>query len=220
MTTELQEIKLTDEQESVLAQLIEAGHEPDEAREWAADCVIAEQPADEKEPFSVTDMSSANWVMKKLAECDAAESEIAAMADKEYEAIRKRTEKLSTPIAHKREFFNLIYAPKLEEWAKEKLEGQKVRSVKLIHGVVGFRAGSESLVVDDEEAAIAAAEAYPEFAAFVRVKKEIVKSTLKDWLKENNITNFLGMADITVLAHIERGPDSFYIKPEMPGVGE
>jgi hypothetical protein len=45
----------------------------------------------------------------------------------------------------------LIYGAKLEEWTREKLRGQKARSVKLLSGVVGLRhrKGGELEIVDD-----------------------------------------------------------------------
>jgi hypothetical protein len=55
------------------------------------------------------------------------------------------------------------------------------------------------------------------------VKKEINKSALTDWLKENGSTEFATLAcgsGKAVLAHIERASDTFYVKPEMPGAGE
>ncbi len=215
--TELQQEQLTDEQTVIYEQLLAAGHDPEEANQWVLDYVITDE-AEQK--FAVTDDKSANWVLRKLAECDVAEAEIEEMMEAEIKAIQDRGEKLLKPILNNRQFFTDAYGSQLESWAAEKLKDSKKRSVPLIHGVVGFRAGRESLVVDDEEAAIATAEAYPEFANFVRVKKEIAKTELREWLKENNVTNFVGLDGLTPTAHIERGVDTFYIKPEMPGARE
>jgi phage host-nuclease inhibitor protein Gam len=204
---------LTPEQESILQSLIEAGQDPDEAREWVTDYVVS----DESKPvFMVKDMSSANWVLKKLAECDAEEAEVMSMVEAEIETIRKRAERLIAPIARKRMFFKTAYLPQLEEWAKSKLEGQKAKSVKLVHGTVGFRRSPEKLVIDDEDKAIQIIEEH--YPASLRIKKEIDKKQLKvdmEAFGETEIcVNDKGVK--RTIAHIEPGADTFYVKPEMP----
>jgi len=215
---------LSPEQERILAQLLEAGQDLDQAREWVIDYV---EPAAAK--FAVSGLSSANWVMKRLAECEADEAEVRAMIDAEIESIRQRAERILQPIARKREFFSLVYGPQLEEFAKDRLEGQKTRSLKLLHGTIGFRKSPDKVVIDDEAAAIAALELLavkdPDvYADAVRLRKEVAKTVVKTIFQVNGMRELYTLpADIddpswvpTVAAHLEGGEDKFYTKPEMP----
>lgn len=203
---------ITKEQEAIYEQLLQAGHDPEEANQWVLDYV----PAEQAERFAVTDDKSANWVLRKLAECDAAEAEITDMMAAEIKAITDRVEKLLKPIVRNRQFFTDIYEPQLKAWAALKLKDSKKRSVALIHGVVGFRAGRESLVVDDEEAAIANLKEYLPDCVRITIKEEIVKTKLISHLKENEQTEYWAAGD--VVARIERGEDVFYVHASMPGI--
>jgi len=74
----------------------------------------------------------------------------------------------------------------------------KAKSLKLPCGTVGVRIGRESVVIDDEDAAIEWAETFKPEA--VKVEKHILKS-------EINGTACPGY-------HVERGANSFYCKPD------
>ena len=206
MDLALKQQGLTVEQERILQLLIEAGHDEAEAREWVLTEVFE---AEEKPRFTVTDESSANWVLRKLAECDAEESAIKQMADEEIERIKKRAEKLLSPIQRKRQFFEAVFTPQLEEFAKSRVTDTK-RSVNLLHGKVGFRRGQEKLVIDDEEKAIIWAES--ECPDAVKVVKSLLLTPAKaQLLKQCPETKALAG-----IMHIEPAEDKFYVKAEMP----
>jgi len=51
------------------------------------------------------------------------------------------------------QFFQAAFGAQLEEFARQHLNGRKEKSVKLIHGTIGFKKWPDKLVVDDEEKA-------------------------------------------------------------------
>lgn len=176
----------------------------------------------------VTDRASANWVLRKLAECDQDEAAIRDMADQELNALQTRVKKLLEPIERRRQFFTEAYVPQVEEWAKSELEGKKEKSIGLIHGKVGFRKQPESVIIADEKAVIDYLESNPDIdtSEAIRVKKEVVKPYLKDFLQRLNMPVILGTAmsengpEAGEIAWLSGGNDKFYFKAEMPKGGD
>lgn len=206
------ETQLTEEQKQILAELIEAGHDADDARGWVEEYIVADvaMPAFILTEFIVTDMSSANWVMKKLAECESGEAEIQAMINAELEAVRLKGEKLLKPIKRRKEFFTAAYTAQLEEFARTKVTDKK-RSVPTLYGKIGFRrSGGGVCIFEDEEhtveMAIAAVEAKCPEA--IITTKTISKTAVKPILE----------ADPEAFGchlYIDPKTDTFYVKPEM-----
>lgn len=200
-----EQMELTEFQQEMLAKLIEAGHDPDEARGWVLEYVDPDKPR-----FEVRDMSSANWVLRHLADCDAKEAAVNAMVDAEVEALHMRAERILGPIRNKREFFEQAYSAQLEEWARGQVEGQKSKSIKLLHGDIGFRKSPDKLVIDDEVKAIAWAESEcPE-----AIKRSLLLNPAKKQLLQQ-CPNTKALADVM---HIEEGGNTFYVKPAKPEV--
>lgn len=195
---------ITPEQEFVYQQLMDSDptRDPFEALEMVRTYVVPD--VDTPARFAVTDMSSANWVLKKLAECDSDEAEVQAMVNREIEAIRARAEKILAPIRRRREFFEAAYTHQLEEFAKAKLDGAKAKSVKLLHGTIGFRKSPARLVIDDEGKAIEYAEQNCPDA----IKRSLSVSTLKAAFQNDPFDSDA--------MHLEPGEESFYFKPEAP----
>lgn len=219
---------LTDEQESILQQLTQAGHDPAQAREW----VLIEVAATPDEParFAVTDMSSANWVLRKLAELQAKRDAVNAMCEAEIEAIENRRRRLLTPISNNHLFFGAAYGPQLEAWTREELKTQQGKRINLVHGYVGVRKNPDRLVVDDEDEAIRMVEwlqehdplTYP--SELIRIKKEIARAELKTLMEQLGDDRLFSILPDDpkeewtdkVVAHIEPGTDAFYCKAEKP----
>lgn len=206
-TTEQEKCQLTPEQEAILQQLIDAGHDAVEATGW----VLAEVSATADGPprFAVMDMSSANWALKKIAELEDKQRQIERMGDAERDAITKRMNTLLSPIDKAIEFFVTVYGPQLEAWARAEIGSGKKRSVNLLHGTVGFRKGQDKLVVDDEDAMISVArtQGWDDCLKFSLLKAPLMNrlTDQPDWLQ--------GLIGI---AHIEPAEDKFYSKAELP----
>ena len=239
--------RMTEHQRSIFNKLVEAGWEASEAADIVLEHVEEVNPYDQLEGaapeeartrFEVKDPRSADWVLKKIAQCEADEAELEELAAEQVRAINDRLEAILRPIRRKREFFELAYGQQLEAFAREKLEGQKARSVKLIHGDIGFRKGQDKLVVDidSEELAPLREAALDELEALcpvaVKTERSVLKDALKKLLKDAGRKTFelpkskflfldnpeavSAPGDSVVIAHIEEGKDNFYTKPKMP----
>jgi hypothetical protein len=125
--------------------LVAGGYLPTEALQ-----MVEEYCTDEKEPFRVHDMSSANWVLKQIAMCDETEAEVIQMMNDEIASITRRIERILKPITQKRTFFEKAYGPQLEEWTRENLQGQKKKSIPLIYGTCGTKKATDKLEIVDE----------------------------------------------------------------------
>jgi phage host-nuclease inhibitor protein Gam len=182
--------------------LVDAGYVPTEALQ-----LVEEHCADEPEPFRIHDMSSANWVLKKIAECDETEAEVIRMLNDEIKAITERTQQILRPIIRRREFFQMTYGPEIESFARGKLDGQKTKSLNLINGKIGFRKNPNKVVIDDESMAIE----HLELLCPDAIKKSVLLTPLEKYMEANSYTS------IESVAHIEEGEETFYIKASLPG---
>lgn len=97
-----------------------------------------------REGFSVTDDSSANWVVRKIKDVRAYASHVKIWAASELRAARRDEE-----------FFFSRFHAQLEDWLSQHLRGdERRRSIKLPAGTVGFRAVPPRILVEDEHALI------------------------------------------------------------------
>jgi phage host-nuclease inhibitor protein Gam len=200
--------------------LLASGYLPTEALQLVQEHVH-DLPKEER--FSVHDLSSANWVMKKLAEIDDDLTAVQAMIDVELAAIARRGEAILKPLLRSREFFEKAYGPQLRAFAEQDLQGKKARSLKLVHGTCGFRKNPDSLVIEDEEKLIAILKTR-ELFDLIRFKEEVRKKELKAYLTDNK--QVMRTEDVEapeyrdddgkVLAIIQPGEETFYIKPAQP----
>ena len=99
----------------------------------------------EVEGFSVRDESTANWLIRKIAECRAYRERVERWAAMEI----KRAEREEA-------FFTTRFGGQLETWARRQIAKQHGRkSIKLPAGTVGFRTEPIRLSVNDEPARLA-----------------------------------------------------------------
>ncbi|HEV2295594.1 MAG TPA: PEP-CTERM sorting domain-containing protein [Tepidisphaeraceae bacterium] len=103
------------------------------------------------EQFHVRDDGSANWVVRKLAECRAYRERVARWAQAET----LRAERQEAFLMHR-------FGDELEAWTREQIGKQhgRRRSIALPAGVLGFRREPSKLLVFDEEALVGAAMAW------------------------------------------------------------
>lgn len=95
-----------------------------------------EQTTETKERFTVTDASSAEWVMGKLAEKQAEIAEMGRQRDKMLARYNEWYEKGVSALTGDIAYFEKLLA----DWAREELAGGKAKSISLPSGRVGFRA--------------------------------------------------------------------------------
>lgn len=125
----------------------------------------------ERPEFRVTDEASAEWVLEKImnAEADAARDKIKLKAVVErLEAAIKASEKRA-------EWFRNRYVGELEEFARERLEGAKTKTLKLTWGSISFRTVKGGLRVADPEAALEWAKQYAPESVKVSESFQITK---------------------------------------------
>ena len=86
--------------------------------------------AQEKERFEVTDESSAEWVLEKLAE-KAAERE---KVEERYEKMMARYDKWRADSLEKLDADECYFHELLRPWVEEQLDGKKARSINFRNG--------------------------------------------------------------------------------------
>ena len=162
------------------------------------------------ERFAVTDETSANWVLKKIAFYEARLAAAQTMIDNELAAITARGEQITGPLARQVDFFRTVFGEQVRTWASEQVAGQKSKSIKLLHGTAGFRKNPDRVNVINESEAIFIAERL-NLTDMVRVRKEISRTAAKAVLQTPEGAALKGVVEI------EPGEEVFYLKAEMPG---
>ena len=204
-----QENKLSQEEYNVFEELLDSGWSSEEAQQMIIE--NRESAIDDGLPnvanrFAVTDMSSANWVLKQIASTQAELNNITEMVNAEIAAIIKRAERITKPLERRLEFFNNAYGYQLQEFAKAETEGKKSKSVNLIHGKIGFRKYPDKVVMDvDEDEVIQELKRKGKLYC-IRTTESIKHNEFKDTIPEL----------APGFAHIEPGEIKFYIKAELP----
>ena len=159
---------------------------------------------EEKTGFQVTDIGSAEWCLKKIAENEKEKAklveEYTEYMNKIQEALAENVKKLENSI----EFFK----SKLLPYAMQQLEGKKKRSVKLPSGTLQF---SKSTTFQRDEVKLLAyiKENYPEF---VKVKESPDWTGFKEKLifEENGDAITQDGEKLDFVKRIET--DKFYVK--------
>lgn len=123
------------------------------------------------EPFQVTDVKSAEWVMEKMFD---AESKARAY-ELQAQGILDNLAKLTKSHRSKAEWLKTCYGSQIEEVAKSNLPKGKKTWTSLF-GSVAFRVTKAKIEVVDEGIAIEWAKAY--YPEAVKVKESLLKSEI------------------------------------------
>lgn len=118
------------------------------------EALVQEDETPVKESFKVHDVQSADWAMAKIRKYEAKKAEAKAAVDAKLAELDS-TRKIYTDFLvgeykeqdEKIAFFQALLLP----YITDKLEGAKVRSVKLPNGMVGFRAKAPSFDFDNDK---------------------------------------------------------------------
>jgi hypothetical protein len=156
----------------------------------ADDSEIPEVP----ETFSVTDDSSANWVIRRIVEARAYAERVDDWADREKARARREEE-----------FFLYRYGGQLIAWvtAKIALQGGRRKSVCLPAGMAGFRKEDSKIIVDDEAVVLAWAKQHN--PGLVVISEKLSKSGLNEHLRNTGELPDAGV-------HVEPAREKFYVK--------
>ena len=147
----------------------------------------------ETESFEVVDMKSADWCIAKIGEAKRRIEERRAIVAEYKKRLEERLAETNIADVRQVEFMESLLRP----WAEIEIMKGKTKSLKLPCGTLGLRAGRESVVIDDESAAIEWAELFKPEA--VKITKSILKSEVKG-------TDAPGY-------HVETSPHKFKVEP-------
>ena len=211
MAISMQELenKLSQEEMLVFEELLDSGWSSEEAQQMIIEnreAAIEDGQPEVAERFAVTDMPSANWVLKQIANTQAELDNITEMVNAEILAIKKRAERITKPLERRPEPFNNAYGYELQEFARAETEGKKQKSVNLLYGKIGFRKYPDKVVMDvDEDDVIQELKRKGKLNC-IRTTESIKHNEFKDTIPEL----------APGFAHIEPGEVKFYIKAELP----
>jgi hypothetical protein len=172
--------------------------------------------AEEKQAWAVTDESSADWVLTKLAENEAKRQHVTEQYQKMVDRYAKWLEDELGNINASDIYFKLL----LEQWAKSTLTDGKKKSINLPSGKVGFRAGTttytiggEKVTGDSKPLLDFVKEGYSEF---LKVKESV------DWAAFKKSIHVTDSGDVVTAAGevvpgmtAEKGEPTFYVKTEV-----
>lgn len=126
------------------------------------------QPAEmaEKEKFTVRDISSAEWCLKRIAWHQKHKADALAFVESEKAKLDEYLAKVNSEENGSIEYFTELLKP----FAMEQLQGSKKKTVNLPSGSLSFKKQSPEFVKNDEELLAFAKESVPEF---VKIKESV-----------------------------------------------
>ena len=156
--------------------------------------------------FTVTDESSANWCVKKIAKCDERIENVKKFVANEKLRLDNYLDKMVEEEMQTRHYMESLLMP----YAQETLKFSKQKSMKLLEGTIGFHKCQPKIEKDEAALMTFVETSLPEF---VKVKKSVNWADLK---KECVMT---GDKMVTKDGEIVEGvkvlpaePDTFYVK--------
>ena len=170
-----------------------------------------EREPKDKPPFSIDDMDIASWASRKLANAYRSLREIDEFEQREIERVKAAAERARSMsrLPQTIEFFTVHLALYLKRLLEA---GRKSKSLPLPGGVISSRAGSERVIIEDEDKAVAWLKDHG-YADLIRTKETVDKTALKKVLKTNDNVSTLDTGEVIEVAHIERGDDSIKFTP-------
>ena len=145
------------------------------------------------ERFHVLDEGSANWVLRKIAECRAYRDRVARWA--QAETLRAERQEA---------FLRRRFGNELEAWAREQIGKQhgRRRSIALPAGVLGFRREPIKLLVVDEGVLVGWCRTH--LPAAIRTTESLLRSEIQAHIKTTG--------ECPVGAELGGGAERFYIR--------
>jgi hypothetical protein len=103
-----------------------------------------------EEQFKINDRKTADWVLKKILECD---SQLLEITLRKKQIMENIDYQLNEQLKH-RDYLMGRFGPELEAFAEVELKDSKKQSMQLDYGKIGFRACAGSTKVKDKINAI------------------------------------------------------------------
>lgn len=130
---------------------------------------------DTSDQFCVTDQKSAEWVLGKMQEEDAA---VLALETRR-QAINEQIDAMIRDHKRRRDWLEYRFGSQLKDFCERAIAGLKARSLKLIFGTIGFRLNPGSIKVRDEAKEWAVDWAEINAPEAVKVTKSLLVTPLK-----------------------------------------
>ena len=148
--------------------------------------LVADAPASPiGEAFYPTDSAGVDWVLAKMS---AARAEAAL--------IRQNAELMARECERRAEHLDWKYGAALQTWLRAELGGGKKKSVRLYHGVVGYRQKPAGVSITDAAAAGQWAEQHCPDALVTHLDKKALGAALLDTGEAVSFAEFLPAEDV------------------------
>lgn len=152
------------------------------------------QPAEmaEKEKFTVRDISSAEWCLKRIAWHQKHKADALAFVESEKVKLDEYLAKVNSEENGSIEYFKELLKP----FAMEQLQGSRKKTLNLPSGSLSFKKQAPEFVKNDDELLAFAKESVPEF---VKIKESV------DWGEMKKTCYIEGNRLVTVDGEIVQG---------------
>ncbi len=162
-----------------------------------------------KRPWRIEDETAAEWALEKKGAADAEIDRILALAEAKKQEFARKIDTRAAEIIRGEERSSRFFESTLLEWmtrARSSIVKGRAKSRKFLFGTLGWRQARNTIVYDDEQAALAWARARGMDAGLVRVTWHLEKETVKRYCAANDL--------VPDGAHFEGGEDVPYVKVE------
>lgn len=125
-----------------------------------------------EEEFSISDLSSLGWLIRRIGELEKQIAEIEEAKRQEIEEITERAAFIAQPFRDQILYFMEKYTPQAEAFVKGQIKGRKAKSIPTLWGRAGFRKSRAGVRITDAEDALA-------FAKTHKIPTKVTESVLK-----------------------------------------
>lgn len=137
-------------------------------------------PEEPREDFSIKDLRSLGWLIRRRGELDGEIARVRAARDQEVAELDLRAQTLVTRVQAELDRLDQWYGWQAEAFVSAEIKGKKKRSVPTLWGTAGYRKTQGSLKIEDMEQAVAFAR---ENGIEVKVVESVNRTPLKKHLK-------------------------------------
>ena len=136
--------------------------------------------------WQIETVTSADWALQRLAECEAEAAEVDRQAEAAIERIRKRAAELKLRASRGAGFFRFKLTEYAETHRSALLGTGKKKSRDFVHGRIGWRQHKGKIVVQDAAALETWLLEQPVEAGLYRTKVEPEKRALTEWFEKTD----------------------------------
>jgi phage host-nuclease inhibitor protein Gam len=153
----------------------------------------------ESKRFEVKDLDTANWAVSKMKKANERIAKIRTVAEEYHRRVDTWLADIIKEDVDTIDFFETELRP----FVSREIASRKAKSVKLMGGVAGYRSGTDTVEIEDEEKALQYCRRFaPEL---IRVTESIDKGDAKKLLQKGEVIEGLRLVP---------GIERFYVKTE------